>query len=137
MDGKSIPFSENFLYPGLSIGNRAFKEKFVEDGFRRVEKCFYSLYSLGCKSGLLNPYTTGYIYKQYCQSVFKYGLELCFISNRTCSVVIVLLFEIKSIHAKLTAKLSRGRSIRTIYIIYTKYKLKLKQNLFTLNQSFY
>jgi len=83
MDGKQIPFSENFLYLGLPIGSRAFKEKFIEDSFRGVEKCFYSLYGLGCKSGLLNPYTIGYIYKQYCQSVFKYGLELLFMSNKT------------------------------------------------------
>ena len=82
MGGKSIPFNENLLYLGLPIDNRMFKEKFIDDGFRRVEKCFYSLYGLGCKSGLLNPYTIGYIYKQYCQSVFKYGLELCFISNK-------------------------------------------------------
>jgi hypothetical protein len=83
MGEKPIPFSENFLYLGMPIGNRGFKENFIEDGFRRVEKCFYSLYGLGCKAGLLNPYTIGYIYKQYCQSVFKYGLELCFLSNKT------------------------------------------------------
>jgi len=83
MAGKPIPFIENFFTLGLPIANRVFKEKFVEDGFRRVEKCFYSLYDLGCKSGLLNPYTNGFIYKKYRLSVFKYGLELCFISKRT------------------------------------------------------
>jgi hypothetical protein len=72
----SIPVASNgFIYLGLPIGNSKFVEDFFINKMRKVEKSMYSLRSLGCKSGTLHPRAIAFIYKQYCQSIIKFGLE--------------------------------------------------------------
>ena len=45
------------------------------------EKDFYSLRRLGCKLSGLNPRAMAFIYKQFCQSIKRYGLEVINLSN--------------------------------------------------------
>jgi hypothetical protein len=44
-------------------------------------KAFYSLRGLGCKISVLNPRVMAFIYKQFCQSILRYGLEIINLSN--------------------------------------------------------
>jgi hypothetical protein len=81
MDDKIIPNVDGLVYLGLPIGNQQFVEDFFNQKFSKVERSMYSLRGLGCKPLHLNPFSVGYIYKQYCQSQFKYGLENTFISQ--------------------------------------------------------
>ena len=71
-----VPKSKCIDYLGLPLGNEVDRVEYLENKMKKVEKAFYSLYSFGCKPNALGPYTIAYIYKQYCQSIFKYGLEL-------------------------------------------------------------
>jgi hypothetical protein len=81
INGDCIPRENGCIYLGLPLGDSAYKSKFIEDRMRKVERCFYSLHGLGCKSHALNPMMIAFIYKQYCQSIIKYGLELIEISK--------------------------------------------------------
>jgi hypothetical protein len=76
VEGNKVPVAdEGFVYLGMPIGNNVFTLNHFEGKFLKVEKAFYSLRGLGCRSGLLDPKSIGFIYKQYCQSICKYGLE--------------------------------------------------------------
>jgi hypothetical protein len=70
-----IPKSDGFIYLGLPIGDDIFVEKFFLEKFRKCEKSLYSLRALGCKPNGLSPYSTSFIYKTFCQSIIKFGLE--------------------------------------------------------------
>ncbi|RMZ94773.1 hypothetical protein BpHYR1_051996, partial [Brachionus plicatilis] len=48
----------------------------------RIERSFYSLYTFGCKPNGLSPKTISFIYKQFCQSIFRYGLEFYYLNNK-------------------------------------------------------
>jgi len=80
---KNIPKTKSIDYLGLPLGNEIDKVNYVEKKMQKVERSFYSLHSFGCKKNALSPYTIAYVYKQYCQSIFKYGLELIEMSKRT------------------------------------------------------
>jgi hypothetical protein len=82
MNNIPLEKSQGFIYLGLPIGNRKYKNEFLENRFKKVEKSFYSLYSLGCKPYALDPKTIGTIYKIFCQSIFKYGLEMIYMSTK-------------------------------------------------------
>ena len=47
----------------------------------KCEREFYSLGSLGCKKDLLNPRTIGFMYKQFCQSILRFGLDNLFLRS--------------------------------------------------------
>lgn len=47
---------------------------------RSVEKSMFSLYPLGCKPKLMKPSTTVFLYKQFCQSIFRYHLDVVLIN---------------------------------------------------------
>ena len=81
MGGVIIPEVKTFIYLGLPIGDKISKNEFLEEKMSKVEKSFYSLYGLGCKPHALNPKTISFIYKQFCQSIFKYGLENIHLNN--------------------------------------------------------
>lgn len=82
MDNTLLNKEDGFIYLGLPIGNNEYKEDFIENKFKKTERSFYSLYKLGCKPYALCPRTIAFIYKQFCQSIFKYGLEVLFLSNK-------------------------------------------------------
>ena len=82
MAGTIIPESNEFIYLGLPIGNNLFKNKFLEAKMGKVEKAFYSLYGIGCKPHALTPRTIAFLYKQFCQSIFRYGLDNLYVNNK-------------------------------------------------------
>ena len=63
------------MHLGLPIGNLKHVENFFSDKFRKVERSFYSLNSLGVNSTGLNYFIISNIYKKFSQSSFYYGLE--------------------------------------------------------------
>lgn len=73
MNGTYIPKSDGFIYLGLPIGNQAYIEYFFNGKMVKCEK--YSLGTLGCHPNALNPTSIGFIFKQYCQSILKFGME--------------------------------------------------------------
>ena len=73
---------ENFQYLGLPIGDRTFVEEYMEEKFRSVEKAFFSIRQIGLHKDSINPFCLGFIYKQFCQSIFVYGLELIYLNKR-------------------------------------------------------
>jgi len=78
LKGISLPTVDSFLYLGLPV-SKTTKFDFFDEKFRKVEKAFYSLNGLGCKPQNLSPFSIGFIYKQYCQSIFSYGLECMYL----------------------------------------------------------
>jgi hypothetical protein len=80
MKGVQLPRVDSLTYLGLPISKKPTQDYFDEK-MRRVEKAFFSLYGLGCKPKHLSPNSISFIYKQYCQSIFRYGLECLYISK--------------------------------------------------------
>ena len=81
MSGIVIPEVSEFIYLGLPIGDKLAKNSFLENKMCKVERAFYSLYGIGCKPHALNPKTIAFLYKQFCQSIFRYGLDNLFVNN--------------------------------------------------------
>ena len=80
-----IPKVRNMMYLGLPIGESEAKYEYLETRFRKLEKAFYSLHGLGCKPNALSPRIIASIYKQYAQSIFKYGLEVLHLNKTNLS----------------------------------------------------
>ena len=81
MSGIRIPEVSDFIYLGLPIGDTLAINSFLEKKMSKVERAFYSLYGIGCKPHALNPKTIAFLYKQFCQSIFRYGLDNLFVNN--------------------------------------------------------
>ena len=82
IDGVDIPATnEGFIYLGMPIGRNSFSLEHFSSKFLKVERAFYSLRGLGCRFGMLIPKSIGFIYKVFCQSIFKFGLECLKIFN--------------------------------------------------------
>ena len=81
MLGIRIREVSDFIYLGLPIGDTLAKNSFLEKKMSKVERAFYSLYGIGCKPHALNPKTIAFLYKQFCQSIFRYGLDNLFVNN--------------------------------------------------------
>jgi hypothetical protein len=74
LKGTMLPKVEQISYLGLPLSvNQSYD--FFDDKMKKVEKSFYSLYGLGCKPRHLSPFSVAFIYKQYCQSIIRYGME--------------------------------------------------------------
>ncbi len=82
MDNKYLNRVEGFIHLGLPIGHKSYTNHFVEEKFKKTESSFSSLYSLVCRPYALNPMTIAFIYKQFCQSIFKYGMETVHLSKK-------------------------------------------------------
>ena len=78
---KEMTRVDNLIYLGLPLGDDEFKKNFFDKSMSKCERSFYSLHGLGCKPNALNPRTISFIYKQFCQSIFKNGLDMLNISN--------------------------------------------------------
>ncbi|RNA29534.1 hypothetical protein BpHYR1_050029 [Brachionus plicatilis] len=48
---------------------------FIEDKWKKVERSFYSLYGLGVKPSISNPSLIVFLFKQYCQSIFRHVMD--------------------------------------------------------------
>ena len=73
---------DNLIHLGLPIGNQKHVEEFFCENFKKVERSFYSLYSLGCNNYGLNFHIIASIYKKFSQSIFYYGLETNYIRKQ-------------------------------------------------------
>jgi len=71
MPGIRIPEVSDFMYLGLPIGNVLAKNSFLENKMSKVERSVYSLFGIRCKPHALNPKTIAFLYKQFCQSIFR------------------------------------------------------------------
>lgn len=80
--GERMKEVDGFIYLGLPVGDKKFIEKYWEDKFRNVERSFYAIRNLGLHKDFMNPMCLGFIFKQFCQSTFVYGLELVNISRQ-------------------------------------------------------
>lgn len=76
LNGEIIPKSNNMVYLGLSIGTCSNINDFMSEKMRKVERAFYSLYTIGCKPYRLRPKTIALFYKTMCQSILLYGLDV-------------------------------------------------------------
>ena len=79
--GSAIPAAASFEYLGLPIGNQATAEDFLDQKMLKVERAFFALRGLGCKPAALHPRSIAFFFKQFCQSIIKYGLENIFLSQ--------------------------------------------------------
>jgi hypothetical protein len=77
-----IPNVQNFEYLGLPIGDNEFISNYIEEKWKKVERSFYSLYGLGCKPKMASLDLIGFLYKQFCQSIFRYHLDVVFIGEK-------------------------------------------------------
>ena len=93
----------DFEYLGLPIGNKTYINNFFEEKFRSVEKAFFTIRRVGIHKGFWFPNTLGFIYKQYCQSIFNYGLELISLSGS----LLKQLDKRQSLILKMTLNLSK------------------------------
>ena len=57
---------------------------------KKIEKSFYSLRGLGCKPAALHPNSISFLFKQFCHSMAKFGLDNLFLT----------LTELKSLNIK-------------------------------------
>ena len=48
----------------------------MNEKMRKVERAFYSLYTIGCKPARLRPKTIALFYKTMCQSILQYGIDI-------------------------------------------------------------
>lgn len=72
---------ECFEYLGLPIGDNKYIDSFFERNFRSVEKAFFAIRNIGLHKNIIEPTCLGFIFKQYCQSIINYGLEIVSISK--------------------------------------------------------
>ena len=70
-----IPIANSLIYLGLPLGEDTFTFEFFENKFKSVEKSLHSLRGLGCSYNGTNLRTIAFIYKQFSQSIIKFGLE--------------------------------------------------------------
>ena len=140
MNNLFIPRVKSFIYLGLPIGDTQFKETFIQDKFKKCEKSFYSLYGLGCKPNALNPRTIAFIYKQYCQSLFKFGFENLFLSKDKLNILnkrqnILIKQAIGISKFSKSKPLMTALNIDSVDCIYNKHKLffhkQIKKNFLT------
>ena len=80
--GSTLERRSSFVYLGLPIGDSLATDNYWEDKYRSVEKAFFSLRSIGLHKLYMNPLCLGFMYKQFCQSIFVYGLEVVPISRQ-------------------------------------------------------
>ena len=106
------------------------------------EKALYSLRVLGCKTNALSPFTIAFLYKQFCQSIFKYGLETLYIKKSFLNLLNVrqniLIKNVLGIKLYARSKvLMNVLNIESITQIYSKHKLyglrQIERNYYTKN----
>lgn len=78
-----LTIAPNLVYLGLPIRDPKFVNSFCENNFRKVEKAFYCLKRTGLHANFMDPTCLGFIYKQYCQSIALYGLEVLYVNKTT------------------------------------------------------
>ena len=76
-----LPLQKGIIYLGLPLGDKDFIDSFMDGKMRDVEKCMFSLYPIGCKPRTMRPTTTAFLYKQFCQSILRYSMDILYFSD--------------------------------------------------------
>ena len=122
-----IPSTNGFVYLGLPIGNDTYVQDFFSEKMSKCEKSLYSLRAVGCRSNMLNPKSIAFIYKQYCQSILKFGLEHLFLKDAFINELNIrqnlLLKNVLGIkyHSRFKPLL-KALGVESIYQLYLKHK---------------
>ena len=77
-----IPDAQNIEYLGLPIGDSKYVSEYLEEKWKKVEKSFYSFYGLDFKPKMSSPDLVAFLYKQFCQSIFRYHLDIVIIGEK-------------------------------------------------------
>jgi hypothetical protein len=86
--GTVIPaVNDGFVFLGLPIGTLKYTAEYLTAKFAKAERAFYSLRGIGCVRGMLPPKTMAFIYRQYCQSICRYGLESIYVDKKTLETI--------------------------------------------------
>ena len=124
-----IPSTDiGFIYLGMPIGTHNFVADHFNCKFAKVERSFYSLRGIGCCVAMLPPKSLAYIYKQFCQSICRYGMECLYIDDKTLGVLNVrqnvLLKHALGLNSRCRTKpLLHCLNVDQIGQIYQKHKL--------------
>jgi hypothetical protein len=141
---KPIPVvDDNFVYLGMPIGTLEYTAKHFSIKFAKGVRAFYALKGNGCRTGMLDPKIMVFVYKQYCQSICRYGFENLFFDNKTHGNLNVrqstLIKHALGVGARARTKtLLQVLGIGQITQIYQKHKICLciKQFLTNANSNF-
>ena len=76
ISGGQLPVAEGFVYLGLPIGDQKFLDEWLEKKFRSVEVAFFTIRKVGLHKNQVDPFCLAFIYRQFCQSICVYGLEI-------------------------------------------------------------
>ena len=87
LNGVFLDQKAEFVYLGLPVGSAKNVENFWIEKFKDVEKALYSLNCIGFFPHKMSAKCLSFVYKTYCQSIFSYGLELCFISKKVLELL--------------------------------------------------
>ncbi|RNA21177.1 hypothetical protein BpHYR1_011254 [Brachionus plicatilis] len=97
-------------------------KKYQKKKWRKNEKSFYSLYGLGCKPMVSNPYLIGFLFKQFCQSIFRHVLDNILIPNS-------MLSELDTRHSLLPKKIIGLKKLTRVGPLYDALKLESVKQL--------
>jgi len=82
-------------------------------------KALYSLKNIGCNPNRLHPHVIGFIYKQYCQSIMKFGFEFVYLSETFVSKLDIrqniLLKNILDIHHRARFNIMKEEQVSLLY----------------------
>lgn len=135
MNNKVIPGKEGIIYLGLPLGSQEYINDYLDDKMRKVEKSFFSLYSLGCKPKRMNPMLVSFLYKQFCQSIFRSHLDNLYISNKKLDELEIRQnIMIKSFIG--VSKFSRTRPLNDSIKLESIKQIYFKHKIFFLKQIF-
>jgi len=128
LNGERIPKSQGFVYLGLPIGGVDFVEEFYLEKMRSCEKALYSMKNIGCNPYRLHPLAVGFIYKQYCQSILKFGFEFVQLRRSFLSMLDVrqniLLKNILGVHHRARFKVVLNEiKVEQVSLLYAKHKV--------------
>ena len=124
---------DGFVYLGLPIGGAKFVADFFMKKFGAVERAFFSIRRIGLHSGLIHPECLGFIYRQFCQSIYTYGLEVITLSKSLLKNIntrqgILLKLSLGLPKFSRNTLLFRALGVLSINELYTKSKIQfLKQ----------
>ena len=128
LDNKKIPNVKGLIYLGLPIGNQEYVNIYCDNKMSKVEKSLYSLYGLGCKPKMIHPQLVSFIYKQFCQSIFRFHLDNVFINQTKLKELdvrqnILIKRTIGISKYCKTSLLNEALNVESIQQIYCKHKI--------------
>ena len=102
--------------------------------FGAVERAFFSIRRIGLHSGLIHPECLGFIYRQFCQSIYTYGLEVITLSKSLLKNIntrqgILLKLSLGLPKFSRNTLLLRALGVLSISELYTKSKIQFLEQI--------